>query len=205
MLRPAEVTQENQGIFLAILIDLSGSMADIGMTGQRRIEEARDLAREILYLDGRSLMDIQSRKDLVTVIGFGDVLTPTVKPTNDYILASNEIYLKFDLPAQPQNTALFDAAYQALEEMSSPASQIARVRKAILILSDGEDTASKTRNMDMVVTRARQLDVPIYTIGLGDENNPNNPLKPGDLKRLAGFSGGRYNTYVYVDNVRVEP
>lgn len=75
-------------------------------------------------------------------------------------------------------TTLFDAAYDAAQDLSSvPAS-----RKAILIFSDGNDTRSVTILED-IVSYAREQGIVIYGIGIG-------PVKRGDFGRMTKLTSG---------------
>lgn len=79
-------------------------------------------------------------------------------------------------------TAMNDAVLRAINDIvSRPASR----RKAIVVLSDGEDNWSQVRSIQRVIDRAREVGVPVFAIGL---------LLDGDdsLRLLAERTGGRY-------------
>jgi Ca-activated chloride channel family protein len=62
-------------------------------------------------------------------------------------------------------TALYNALYAALKQLKSQGSPQALRRRAIVLLSDGEDTASVVDD-DQVLELARQADVGVFVIGL---------------------------------------
>lgn len=83
-------------------------------------------------------------------------------------------------------TALYDALLAGIDRLE----KTARARKAMIVVSDGDDTASYAK-LDDVLDRARRTDITIYTIGfsgdlIGWENS-----NPGVLKTLANASGGK--------------
>ncbi len=58
----------------------------------------------------------------------------------------------------------------------------------MLALTDGEDTASEGANLDTVIAAARRLGLPVYTLGLGTEEE----IASDDLRRLASSSRAQY-------------
>jgi Ca-activated chloride channel family protein len=80
-------------------------------------------------------------------------------------------------------TALYDALNAALIR----AEQGLHARKALIVMSDGGDNASHATR-DAVLTRARQSNVTIFTIGLFDDDDPDR--NPGVLNSLARSTGG---------------
>ena len=92
-------------------------------------------------------------------------------------------------------TALYDALYFALKELSRHRRAEQQVRRqALIVISDGEDNASRL-SFDDVVHDVRGSSVMVYTImpvrkkQLG-ERTEDSPLR-FDMQRLAEDSGGR--------------
>jgi VWFA-related protein len=81
-------------------------------------------------------------------------------------------------------TALYDAVSFALDHVRKGRWE----KRALLVISDGGDTASKT-NFEDVLVKARQLGASIYTIGIYDPTDPDR--SPKVLRRLAQAGGGR--------------
>jgi VWFA-related protein len=81
-------------------------------------------------------------------------------------------------------TALYDALALGIEHVRRGT----RDRKALVVLSDGADNASR-RELDDVLLLARQSGATIYTIGAYDETNLDR--NPRVLRRIADVSGGR--------------
>lgn len=75
-------------------------------------------------------------------------------------------------------TALYDALIRALDLLEGE-----RGRRAIVVLSDGEDRYSSARDTD-VLARARRSDVLIYPIAIGE-------VRPPLFAEIAALTGGR--------------
>jgi VWFA-related protein len=81
-------------------------------------------------------------------------------------------------------TALYDALAVGIEHLKAGT----RDRKALVVLSDGADNASR-RRLDDVLQIAQRSSATIYTIGLYDEDSPDR--NPRVLRRIAELTGGR--------------
>jgi VWFA-related protein len=85
---------------------------------------------------------------------------------------------------KPQGqTALYDALIAGLDHLE----RATRLRRVLVLMSDGGDNASAAR-LDDVLARARKSNVTIYTIGLFDDGSPE--TNPGILRKLAQTTGG---------------
>ena len=86
------------------------------------------------------------------------------------------------LSADPKGaTSLYDAVYLGIEK----AKQGRHARKALLIISDGEENNSRYSGGE-VGRLLRESDVQVYAIGISDTY-----VGAGTLKHLTGMSGGR--------------
>ena len=162
---------------LAVLIDSSASMeAAMG----RAQEAAAGFVRQLGPDDVATIVDFDSRVQVAQ--GF----------TSDHELLESAI-------RQTQaggSTALHNAVYIALRELSKRMAQDdpdAPRRRAIVVLSDGEDTSSLV-SFDELLDAASRSDAVIYTIGLGIRDAV--PARGGQdgqfvLRRLAQQTGGR--------------
>ena len=81
-------------------------------------------------------------------------------------------------------TGLYDALALGIEHLNAGT----RDRKALVVLSDGGDNASR-RSLDEVLLNARQSNATIYTIGIYDEVDRDKD--PRTLRKIADLSGGR--------------
>jgi Ca-activated chloride channel homolog len=86
------------------------------------------------------------------------------------------------LPCQGK-TALYDAVVAAIEHLSGGT----RDKKALIVVSDGGDNASRHRLRETIEALERSEAI-VYTIGLYDADDPDR--NPGVLKQLARPTGG---------------
>jgi VWFA-related protein len=82
------------------------------------------------------------------------------------------------------NTALYDGLAAALEHAKSGTAN----RKALILISDGGDNASRL-SLQAILKRAQASNAEIYTIGVFDKNFEGDDS--GALKRLAKATGGK--------------
>jgi VWFA-related protein len=83
------------------------------------------------------------------------------------------------------STAIWDAIWVTSDEILTQTSD--KTRRAIILLTDGEDTSSQKR-MQEAIDRAVKADAVIYSIGIGDEYYG---INEGVLKKVSERTGGR--------------
>ena len=152
-----------------ILIDTSGSM-------EQRVSLARSAA--IKFLDG--LRDVDSSE----IYRFDSKVVLVQKFSN-----SRDVGDKFfDLKADGM-TALNDAVYQAAKDLSDRPEK----RRAIIVLSDGEDTISR-RSADKALKAALAVNASIYTIDMAgiETNGRQRAQNQGVLRNFAEKTGGTF-------------
>ncbi len=88
--------------------------------------------------------------------------------------------------AMAGSTAIWDAVWATSNELLSEAAD--NSRRAIILLTDGEDTISQVKMHD-AVERAQKADALIYSIGIGDSYNFG--VNEGALRKIAEQTGGR--------------
>jgi len=161
---------------LALLIDTSASM-------EQSLAIAQDAAIGFVRQIGST--------DLATIIDFDSSVQTAQGLTSD----RQALEAAIRRTAADGSTALYNAVYIALKELAKLPRDEPRMprRRAIIVLSDGEDTSSLV-SFDEVVDLASRSDTVIYTIGLG----PSAPAttrtdRDGQfvLRRLAQQTGGR--------------
>ena len=84
------------------------------------------------------------------------------------------------------STAIWDAVWATSNELLSDAAE--ESRRAIILLTDGEDTISQVKMQD-AIERAQKADALIYTIGIGDSYNFG--VNEGALRKISEQTGGR--------------
>ena len=85
-------------------------------------------------------------------------------------------------------TGIWDALWMAIDDLLSKSP--AGARRAIVLLSDGDDTSSTIKRQD-VVDLAVKSDVAIYSIGIRDRNFEDGKLDSGALRKVSDRTGGR--------------
>jgi len=154
---------------VGFIIDNSGSM---------RAKRA-DVVNAVLVFAGASRSD-----DEMFVVNFNEQvylgLPPPIEFTNDLSEIRSAL-----LGAAPAGlTALYDALATGIAHLKTGT----RDRKALVLMSDGGDNASRLR-LDEVVELAQRSRATIYTIGIYDEDDLDR--NPRVLRRIAELSGGR--------------
>jgi VWFA-related protein len=80
-------------------------------------------------------------------------------------------------------TRYYDAVVEALELIGKESG-----RRAVLALTDGEDTFSQSADLDKAILAGRREGVPVHTLGLGSEDE----IESDALRRLADGTRGHY-------------
>src|SRR5436190_725350 len=122
------------------------------------------------------------------------------KKKDDYVLTVETLEVQLpvsvldNLDARGE-TALYDALYLAADHVTKEGK---KDKKAILLITDGEDNASKY-GINKVIEALRQAKITVYAVGLLEENDQRGGLfkKPpskkakDDLLKFAEVTGGQ--------------
>jgi VWFA-related protein len=125
----------------------------------------------------------------VAVIAFGSEINRLSLFTTDRGLIKKAV----DALEPDGSTCFYDAVADALELLKAESG-----RRAVLALTDGEDTSSQSANLESVIASARRLGLPVYTLGLGSEDE----IESADLRRLAASTRGQYYPARSADQLR---
>jgi Ca-activated chloride channel family protein len=161
-------SSEDTPMSIGLIFDATGSMAD-------KISAARDAAA--------SFLRVGNPDDEYFLVTFSQRATLVEPFTTDISRLQNHMLFT---PARGL-TPLFDAVYLGLETMKSANNK----RKALLLITDGEDNHSRYSFAD-IKEFAKEQDVEIFVIGIV---NPSGELAPGQSGRatiedLAQISDG---------------
>lgn len=162
--RIVSVSPEKRPLLTGVLIDTSGSMRE-------RIGEAQEAACR--FLDGLS------PEDRAFLIQFDDQVTLVEETTQDRQSLCRAVHTMEAIG----ETAIFDAIHAAFRVIHEPVAE----RRALVILSDGDDTSSKV-TYAQILEEARLNDVTIYSIGLDVSSMS---AAKSRLSELAEETGGR--------------
>lgn len=149
-------------IALALVIDTSGSMA-----GRPLADAKTAIAAMISELRAQ---------DEVAIIAFN----ATARLVQPLTADKASVHAAIDSLVANGNTAIYDAALAGADVLDAADP---KMRRAIVLLTDGVDTASRTAP-DAAVARLATSGHPVYAIGLGSN------LNESTLESLAGASSG---------------
>ena len=186
--------QTETPLSLAFLFDVSGSQ-------EYTIPEQKSAA--LAFLDSV----IRPQKDEVAVLTFAGITTVELGLSGNMSRVRRAVdSVRYRAPAGylhgrqvgtppisdqdatlMMTTALFDAVYDTSEQILGDAPQ--NTRRAIILLSDGEDRDSRIKWKE-AVERAIKSEATIYSIGIGDYLNFNG-INQGVLRKLSERTGGR--------------
>ncbi|MFO0909259.1 MAG: VWA domain-containing protein [Isosphaeraceae bacterium] len=125
----------------------------------------------------------------VAVIAFGSNVSRLCPFTSDM----NQVREVVNRLTPAGATRYYDAVAEALELLEREPG-----RRAVLALTDGEDTFSQNASLESVTTLARRLGLPVHTLGLGTEDE----IEAESLKRLALDTRGQYYPAREADQLR---
>jgi VWFA-related protein len=118
-------------------------------------------------------------KSRVALIAFGSDVNKLCTFTTD----RGQIKTAVDALEPAGATRFYDAVASALEMLDHEPG-----RRAVLALTDGEDTFSQSASLDSVIATAKRIGLPVYTLGLGTEEE----IESKDLRHLAASTRGQY-------------
>ena len=157
-----------QPITTILVIDRSGSMEGNKLTSAKYA--------------AITFINLLREQDESGIISFSDSIDKTQITNNKTVLTNKIISLQAG-----GKTAFYDATYEALQ-MLEPI----KGRKSIIALTDGMDNKSRY-TASKVITKAKELNIPIYTIGLGTKGTQTNEgIDEECLKKIAEDTGGSY-------------
>lgn len=134
-------SQEDVPLSLGLLIDLSGSM-------RSRIDKVNNAA--LAFIRG------SNPEDQVFLIGFND----EVELLQDYTNDIDEITDSLEDTIVSGGTALYDAIYLGVQK----AQKGTKPKKAIVVITDGEDKDSYY-SLDEMVAKVQESDVQVFAVG----------------------------------------
>jgi VWFA-related protein len=133
-------------------------------------------------------------QDQMFVVTFNEKVSFGLPDDTPFTDQADELRMAMSRIAADGMTALYDGVAAALEHLKRGN----RDKKVLIVISDGGDNASKQK-LAHIMAMARQSDAIIYTIGLFNEDDPDQ--NPGVLKQLAQATGGEAFLPGHVKNV----
>jgi VWFA-related protein len=130
-----------------------------------------------------TFIEMSNPQDETFVLNFNETVKrglPADMPFSDDIRQLRQALYR----GRPEGrTALYDAVIDGTRQVEGGK----RDKKALIVISDGGDNASRHKRQEMLDTVERSL-ATIYTVGLFDTRDPDRD--PGVLKKLARMTGG---------------
>jgi Ca-activated chloride channel homolog len=169
--RPQAITQfsaDDVPASVGLVVDNSGSMVD---------------KRSEVVTAALAFMEASHPNDELFVVNFNERASLGLPASSRFTSDARQLRSAL-LPVPAGLTALYDAVALGLEHLSAGTHD----RKALVVLSDGGDNASR-RRLDDVLESARRSSATIYTIGVYDETNRDR--NPRVLRQIAAVTGGR--------------
>jgi VWFA-related protein len=155
-------TSGGSGLSLAIVVDRSTSLSD------------SDLAN--MKAAAKGLVSKLGASDAVSVWAF----STGVDKLQDYTTDRTAINRAIDSIARTGSTALYAAVIQAAQSLAARSG-----RKAVVLMTDGEDNNSGGKTIDDAIAQAKLASSPVFPVGFGSANAT-------ILTRLANETGGVY-------------
>jgi VWFA-related protein len=169
------LSKEIQPATIVLVVDHSGSMIK-----ENRIGGLKEAVATFL-----KVVPAGSRVAVVSFSSEVRVICPFTKDPKQVQSAVNAL--------RPDGfTRYYDAVSAGLELIEKETG-----RRAVLALTDGEDTASK-QSLKGVIGDARAKGLPIYTVGLGSSDE----IESDELRRLADETRGQYFPAEKADELR---
>jgi len=183
--------ETNAPLSIAFLIDASGSQERVLADEQRA---ARDFVRSVL----------RPGRDAAAVVSFTGITRVELAPSADpaaFEEAVGRVRVTHtpdspactapDVPEEERlrcYTAVWDSISLTAEKVLARTPETAR--RAIVLLSDGDDTISRLR-IFQAVEQAVRHNVAVYSIGIRDREFKHGEMRRDYLKRVAEETGGR--------------
>ena len=159
---------EDVPVTVGLVVDHSGSM---------RVKLTEVIAAT------RTFVKSSNPEDRMFVVNFNEKVSLGLPAAIRYTGNVNELEQAIWRNPAAGMTALYDAIAVGLKRVREDK----RDRKALVVVSDGGDNASKT-TLEQVLKLAEQSSAMIYSIGIFDEDDPDKNTKA--LTRLAKVTGG---------------
>jgi Ca-activated chloride channel homolog len=154
-------SDDDAPLTLGIIYDVSGSMGDL-------------TSRSFQTL--RRFFDTSHQEDEYFIIAFNN----RARLVQDFTTSPSEIMSRVIFVKAKGSTALYDGVYLGIEK----ARQGRHQKKALLIISDGEENSSRYSGRELR-EMLKESDVPVYGIGISQLY-----AGMGTLQSLSGWSGG---------------
>ena len=160
----ANVDAAQDPLAMVVAIDISGSMKG------EPLEKAKAAASNFV---GRF-----DAADQVALLKFDD----RIELVHDFTTDKNAVIAAIGSLRSRNDTALYDVIAQSVERLGT-----LQGRRAVIVLTDGRDTASKKHQVNSAIAAANGVNIPVFVIGLDSPQ-----FTPDILAKIASQTGGDY-------------
>jgi Ca-activated chloride channel family protein len=165
------LTDTDTPVTVGLLIDSSASMYPI---------------RHLVIAGATAFADASHPRDEIFALAFNEAVFPALSPSAPFTSDSTVLRAALERSVNARGrTALYDAISAGVDYLSGGS----RERKALIVLSDGGDNASRVTR-DEAVRKAQASNAVIYTIAVVDPGSRD--ANPKLLRELAQASGGQW-------------
>lgn len=186
--------ETDRPLALAILIDTSDSQKGVLADEKRAARAFIDSVirpgvdrAAVVSFTGVARLEQPLTDDPATVRKVIEGVRIQMSPENARRIAAGEDPLPIEQDPSGY-TSIWDAIWNVLQDQLATAPE--NTRRAIILLSDGDDTASRVGKQE-VIDMAVKANVVIYSIGIRDPNFPEGKLDTGALRKVSDRTGGR--------------
>ena len=160
----ANVDAAQDPLAMVVAIDISGSMKG------EPLEKAKAAASNFV---GRF-----DAADQVALIKFDD----RIELVQDFTMDKSAVIAAISSLRSRNDTALYDVIAESVERLSA-----LQGRRAVIVLTDGRDTASTKHQVNSAIAAANGTNIPVFVVGL---NSPQ--FTPEIMAKIASETGGDY-------------
>jgi VWFA-related protein len=186
--------ETDRPLSLSLLIDVSESQKGVLPAEKQAGRDFVDLVirpnvdqASVISFTGIPTVQQGLTNDLVKLRRGIEQVRVELSPANEYRLSIGEDPLPKEQDPSGY-TGIWDAMWMTIDNIL--ASTPERTRRAVILLSDGDDTSSTIKRQD-VIDLAVKSDVVVYSIGIRDRDFPLGKLDSGSLRKIADRTGGR--------------
>jgi Ca-activated chloride channel homolog len=176
------IVQEN-GVVQAVTVFAKN---DAPVTFGILVDESRSMTpkRADVLSAAQILVEECNRQDEIFVLHFNDFVSLGLPKDVPFSDKPEQLRQALRRKQPDGKTAIYDAVIAGLKHLELGH----REKKALVVVSDGGDTASRHTRKEMLGAVERSM-ATIYAVGLFEKDNPDKD--PNILQRMAGMSGGR--------------
>jgi VWFA-related protein len=167
---------KNEQVTTVLVLDHSGSM-------KAKASDADELSKmEALHRAASRFVELMRAKAKTTLLPFSTQVERPERFTDD----KEGLKVRIGRLRPEGGTLLYDATFAGIETVMASR---APGKKAVVVLTDGQDEAPGSRHSDQaVIDRAKEAGVALYMLGLGRPDEINEAV----MRRMAKATGGNY-------------